>query len=207
MEAAAPSRPRRPRRAPSRPARGQPLLAGRARSCSGCCFSSSPRSWSSGPSSRPTSSSGSWAATQWPADGHRAAEADRRLQHRDPGLVVVHDALGARESLKRTTASGCRPAWSRPSCSARRSCSSRSTSTSTSASRRRTARRARSSTASRACTARTCSIGLMLLALVTIRAFRGHFSPEEHRGVEVPGIYWHFVDVMWIVVYTTVYII
>ena len=31
--------------------------------------------------------------------------------------------------------------------------------------------------------------------------------PEEHRGVEVPGIYWHFVDVMWIVVYTTVYII
>ena len=46
------------RRAP-RAARGQPLLAGRARSCSGCCFSSSPRSWSSGPSSRPTSSSGS----------------------------------------------------------------------------------------------------------------------------------------------------
>ena len=44
-------------------------------------------------------------------------------------------------------------------------------------------------------------IGLTLLAMVTIRAFRGHFSPEEHRGVEVPGIYWHFVDVMWIVVY------
>ena len=50
-------------------------------------------------------------------------------------------------------------------------------------------------------------IGLTLLAMVTIRAFRGHFSSEEHRGVEVPGIYWHFVDVMWIVVYTTVYIL
>ena len=50
-------------------------------------------------------------------------------------------------------------------------------------------------------------IGLMLLSMATVRAFRGHFSPEEHRGVEVPGIYWHFVDVMWIVVYTTVYII
>jgi cytochrome c oxidase subunit 3 len=50
-------------------------------------------------------------------------------------------------------------------------------------------------------------IGLTLLAFVTIRAFRGHFSPKEHRGVEVPGIYWHFVDVMWIVVYTTVYIL
>jgi cytochrome c oxidase subunit 3 len=50
-------------------------------------------------------------------------------------------------------------------------------------------------------------IGLTLLAMVTVRAFRGHFTPTEHRGVEVPGIYWHFVDIMWIVVYTTVYII
>jgi cytochrome c oxidase subunit 3 len=50
-------------------------------------------------------------------------------------------------------------------------------------------------------------VGLTLLLMVTIRAFRGHFSPAEHFGVEVPGIYWHFVDVMWIVVYTTVYII
>jgi cytochrome c oxidase subunit 3 len=50
-------------------------------------------------------------------------------------------------------------------------------------------------------------IGLTLLAMVNVRAFRGHFSPEEHRGVEVPGIYWHFVDVMWIVVYFTVYIL
>jgi cytochrome c oxidase subunit 3 len=50
-------------------------------------------------------------------------------------------------------------------------------------------------------------IGLILLATVTIRAFRGHFSAESHRGVEVPGIYWHFVDIMWIVVYTTVYVL
>ena len=50
-------------------------------------------------------------------------------------------------------------------------------------------------------------VGLCLLLTVTIRAFRGHFTPQEHRGVELPGIYWHFVDVMWIVVYTTIYII
>lgn len=50
-------------------------------------------------------------------------------------------------------------------------------------------------------------IGLLVLLVVTIRAFRGHYSPEHHDGVEVPGIYWHFVDVMWIVVYTTVYIL
>jgi cytochrome c oxidase subunit III len=51
------------------------------------------------------------------------------------------------------------------------------------------------------------AVGLTLLAFATIRAFRGHFTPEEHRGVEVPGIYWHFVDVMWLVVFTTVYIL
>jgi cytochrome c oxidase subunit 3 len=50
-------------------------------------------------------------------------------------------------------------------------------------------------------------VGLTLLAMVTVRAFRGHYSPEEHRGVEVPGIYWHFVDAMWVVVFTTVYIL
>jgi len=50
-------------------------------------------------------------------------------------------------------------------------------------------------------------VGLTLLLVATIRAFRGHYSPEHHHGVEIPGIYWHFVDVMWIVVYTTVYII
>ena len=50
-------------------------------------------------------------------------------------------------------------------------------------------------------------VGLTLLTFATIRAFRGHFSVAHHAGVEVPGIYWHFVDVMWIVVYTTVYLL
>ena len=50
-------------------------------------------------------------------------------------------------------------------------------------------------------------VGLMILLFMTIRAFRGHFSPEHHHGVEIGGIYWHFVDVMWIVVYFTVYIL
>jgi cytochrome c oxidase subunit 3 len=51
------------------------------------------------------------------------------------------------------------------------------------------------------------TIGLMLLSFVTIRAYRAHYTAEEHRGMEVPGIYWHFVDVMWLVVFFTVYII
>ena len=50
-------------------------------------------------------------------------------------------------------------------------------------------------------------VGLTLLVMVIVRGFRGHFTPEHHHGVELPGIYWHFVDVMWIVVYTVVYLI
>ena len=50
-------------------------------------------------------------------------------------------------------------------------------------------------------------VGLSLLLFATIRSFRGHYSPEHHHGVELPGIYWHFVDVMWIVVYATIYIL
>ena len=50
-------------------------------------------------------------------------------------------------------------------------------------------------------------VGLTLLLAATIRSFRGHYSEDEHLGVEIPGIYWHFVDVMWIVVFTTVYIL
>jgi cytochrome c oxidase subunit III len=50
-------------------------------------------------------------------------------------------------------------------------------------------------------------IGLCLLLFVNVRAFRGHYSAEKHHGVEVPGIYWHFVDVMWVIVYSTVYLL
>jgi cytochrome c oxidase subunit III len=50
-------------------------------------------------------------------------------------------------------------------------------------------------------------VGLTLLTFATVRAFRGHFTAKEHRGVEVPGIYWHFVDVMWIFVYSTLYLL
>ena len=50
-------------------------------------------------------------------------------------------------------------------------------------------------------------VGLTLLTIMSIRAFRGHFTPQAHMGVEAAGIYWHFVDVMWIIVFTTVYVL
>jgi cytochrome c oxidase subunit 3 len=51
------------------------------------------------------------------------------------------------------------------------------------------------------------AVGLVLLAMVNVRAFRGHYSSKEHRGVEVPGIYWHFVDIMWIFVFSSLYLL
>ena len=50
-------------------------------------------------------------------------------------------------------------------------------------------------------------IGLCALLMVTVRAFRGHYDAEHHLGMEVPGIYWHFVDIMWVIVYSTVYVL
>jgi len=52
-------------------------------------------------------------------------------------------------------------------------------------------------------------VGLLLLTFANIRAWRGHFGPkpQDHLGVELPSIYWHFVDVMWIVVFLAIYIV
>jgi cytochrome c oxidase subunit III len=52
-------------------------------------------------------------------------------------------------------------------------------------------------------------VGLNLLLYALIRSVRGHYGPKahDHLGVEIPGIYWHFVDVMWIIVYVTVYVV
>ncbi len=50
--------------------------------------------------------------------------------------------------------------------------------------------------------------GVVSMAYVTfVRAFRGKYTKEDHRGVEVIGLYWHFVDLVWIVLFTIVYLI
>lgn len=50
-------------------------------------------------------------------------------------------------------------------------------------------------------------IGLLMLWMSAVRIFKGKVGPNNHRGLEIPGIYWHFVDAMWIVVFTTIYIL
>jgi cytochrome c oxidase subunit 3 len=50
-------------------------------------------------------------------------------------------------------------------------------------------------------------VGATLLTIAFTRALRGHYLPESHIGLEVTGLYWHFVDVVWILLYTVVYLL
>jgi cytochrome c oxidase subunit III len=51
------------------------------------------------------------------------------------------------------------------------------------------------------------TLGLVLLILCAVRVARGHFTAKDHTGLLVTSIYWHFVDVVWIVLYTLVYLL
>lgn len=51
-------------------------------------------------------------------------------------------------------------------------------------------------------------IGLLLILGVLWRSRRpGHYSAQKHVGVEMAEIYWHFVDIVWIVLFTLIYIL
>ena len=49
--------------------------------------------------------------------------------------------------------------------------------------------------------------GLIMLAIVAIFAFAGRVGREHCRRVEVLALYWHFVDAVWVVVFTVVYVL
>ncbi len=51
------------------------------------------------------------------------------------------------------------------------------------------------------------SVGLIGLLTVLLLALVGKIHPEHARNVDVFAMYWHFVDVVWIVVFTVVYVI
>jgi cytochrome c oxidase subunit III len=51
------------------------------------------------------------------------------------------------------------------------------------------------------------TIGVLALIFTAIRAFRGKYSAEDYGGVEIMGLYWHFVDLVWIILFTIVYLI
>src|SRR5437867_4184246 len=50
-------------------------------------------------------------------------------------------------------------------------------------------------------------IGLGILTVILIMAWRRRFSPEYHAPVEISGLYWHFVDIVWIFLFPLLYLL
>ena len=51
------------------------------------------------------------------------------------------------------------------------------------------------------------TIGVLCLWFTVFQAFRGRYSKQNVAGVEAMGLYWHFVDLVWIILFTIVYLI
>jgi cytochrome c oxidase subunit 3 len=50
-------------------------------------------------------------------------------------------------------------------------------------------------------------VGVLALAFLAFRAHKGAFSVPRHQAVRLWALYWHFVGVVWVVMYVTVYLI
>ncbi len=50
----------------------------------------------------------------------------------------------------------------------------------------------------------TC--GVISMMYVTLRAFQGKYAGGKFQGIETIGLYWHFVDLVWIILFTIVYL-
>ncbi len=48
--------------------------------------------------------------------------------------------------------------------------------------------------------------GIVLILIVWWNGRRGFYTPERHWGVEATAIYWHYVDVVWVFFYTSLYL-
>ena len=51
------------------------------------------------------------------------------------------------------------------------------------------------------------SVGIVMLMSLFVRSLRGHLHQQQSEAVELVGLYWHFVDVVWILIFTIVYLI
>ena len=49
-------------------------------------------------------------------------------------------------------------------------------------------------------------IGTMFLTVNLVRVYRGDFTPRQHFGFEAAAWYWHFVDVVWLFLFITIYV-
>ena len=50
-------------------------------------------------------------------------------------------------------------------------------------------------------------VGLGIMTVIFVMARRGRFTPEYHSPVEISGLYWHFVDIVWIFLFPLLYLL
>jgi cytochrome c oxidase subunit 3 len=50
-------------------------------------------------------------------------------------------------------------------------------------------------------------IGLGIFALLAYRAWNGYYTPRKHAQIEITGLYWHFVDIVWIFLFPLLYLV
>ena len=50
-------------------------------------------------------------------------------------------------------------------------------------------------------------VGVSVLGVLLIMTKRGHFSTEYHNPIEIAGLYWHFVDIVWVFLYPALYLL
>jgi cytochrome c oxidase subunit 3 len=50
-------------------------------------------------------------------------------------------------------------------------------------------------------------VGLGILMVLLVLAWKGHFGPARYNAVEAAGLYWHFVDIVWIFLFPLLYLI
>ena len=50
-------------------------------------------------------------------------------------------------------------------------------------------------------------VGIPILAYMAWMGWKGRFSPEYHTPVELTGLYWHFVDIIWIFLFPLLYLL
>jgi len=51
------------------------------------------------------------------------------------------------------------------------------------------------------------TLGTVILIVQLLRAFKGHFQPDDCFGFEAASWYWHFVDVVWVCLFIFVYVL
>jgi heme/copper-type cytochrome/quinol oxidase subunit 3 len=51
------------------------------------------------------------------------------------------------------------------------------------------------------------SVGIVMLMSLLVMSLRGNLTPQRAEAVEIVGLYWHFVDIVWILIFTVVYLI